>query len=73
MYGNLFMAPHRGARMPSENAKGKRVDGNLFYSGSDVKDRSPSLAGMSIRLLPIRCLSIRRMRGLSRSGRFARV
>ena len=31
VFSNIFMAPARGARMPSEVAKGKRVDGNLFF------------------------------------------
>lgn len=40
VFGNIFMAAHRGARMPSDIAKGKRVDGNLFYSpNADIKDR----------------------------------
>ena len=40
VFGNIFMRTHQGARMPSHKAKGKRVDGNLFYT-SDVgmKDR----------------------------------
>ncbi len=39
-FGNIFMAAHRGARMPSEIARGKRVDENLFFtSDSTVKDR----------------------------------
>ncbi len=32
VFSNIFMAPHRGARMPSQIAKGKRIDSNLFYS-----------------------------------------
>lgn len=40
VYANIFMVAHRGARMPSDIAKGKRVDGNLFFSpDSGVKDR----------------------------------
>ena len=40
VFGNIFMAPHRGARMPSEIAKGKRVGGNLFYSHDPtIKDQ----------------------------------
>ncbi|WP_231954344.1 signaling protein [Pirellulimonas nuda] len=40
VFANIFMAAHRGARMPSETAKGKRVDGNLFYSADPaVKNR----------------------------------
>lgn len=40
VFGNIFMGPHRGARMPSEIAKGKRVDGNLFFSSkANIKDR----------------------------------
>ncbi|TWU35034.1 right-handed parallel beta-helix repeat-containing protein [Novipirellula artificiosorum] len=40
VYGNLFMAAARGARMPNDNAKGKRIDGNLFYStDAEAKDR----------------------------------
>ena len=33
VYGNIWMAAARGARMPSKTAKGKRVDGNLFFTG----------------------------------------
>ncbi len=32
VFGNIFMATPKGARMPSHTAKGKRVDGNLYYS-----------------------------------------
>ncbi len=40
VFSNIFTGPHRGARMPSEIAKGKRVDGNLFFSEDpSVKDR----------------------------------
>ena len=40
VFSNIFMASHRGARMPSDIAKGKRVDGNLFFSlTADIKDR----------------------------------
>ncbi|MBT4821020.1 MAG: signaling protein [Lentisphaerae bacterium] len=40
VFANIFMAAHRGARMPSEIAKGKRVDGNLFFTGiPDTKER----------------------------------
>lgn len=40
VFSNIFMAAHRGARMPSETAKGKRVDGNLFFSADPkIKDR----------------------------------
>ncbi len=40
VFGNIFMAAHRGARMPSQIAKGKRVDGNLFYAADPkMKDR----------------------------------
>ena len=39
-FSNILMASHRGARMPSEIAKGKRVDGNLFYSpNKGIKDQ----------------------------------
>ncbi len=39
-FANIFMASPRGARMPSEIAKGKRVDGNLYYAAdAKVKDR----------------------------------
>ncbi|MCM2373448.1 PDZ domain-containing protein [Aporhodopirellula aestuarii] len=40
VHSNIFMAASRGARMPTEEAKGKRVDGNLFYSPDpNAKDR----------------------------------
>ncbi|EMI52387.1 right-handed parallel beta-helix repeat-containing protein, partial [Rhodopirellula sallentina] len=40
VFSNIFMAAARGARMPSEKAKGKRVDGNLFYSPDpNARDR----------------------------------
>jgi hypothetical protein len=40
VFGNIFMTSHRGARMPSDIAKGKRVDGNLFFAlTTDTKDR----------------------------------
>ena len=40
VFSNIFMGSHRGARMPKENAKGKRVDSNLFFSSnSKAKDR----------------------------------
>lgn len=32
VFSNIFMAPARGARMPSEVSKGKRVDGNLYFN-----------------------------------------
>ena len=39
-FSNIFMASHRGARMPSEIARGKRVDGNMFYSPNNgIKDQ----------------------------------
>lgn len=39
-FANIFMTSPRGARMPSEIAKGKRVDGNLYYAAdAKVKDR----------------------------------
>ena len=38
VFSNIFMGFHRGARMPKENSKGKRVDGNLFFS-SNTKDK----------------------------------
>ena len=38
VFSNIFMGSHRGARMPKENSKGKRVDGNLFFS-SNTKDK----------------------------------
>lgn len=31
VFSNIFMTAHRGARMPSDIAKGKRIDENLFY------------------------------------------
>lgn len=40
VFANIFMAAHRGVRVPSDTAKGKRVDGNLFFSADpSVKDR----------------------------------
>lgn len=39
-FSNIFMTSHRGARMPSDIAKGRRVDGNLFFSSdAKIKDR----------------------------------
>ncbi len=32
VYGNIFMSAPKGARMPSQTAKGKRVDENLYFS-----------------------------------------
>jgi len=34
VYGNIFMAAPKGARMPSDTAKGKRVDENLYFSAN---------------------------------------
>jgi hypothetical protein len=43
VFGNIFMAAPQGARMPTETAKGKRVDGNLYYANvPDMKDRYAS-------------------------------
>lgn len=40
VYGNLFMVDPKGARMPTQKAKGKRVDENFYYSNNpDVKDK----------------------------------
>ncbi|TWU46716.1 right-handed parallel beta-helix repeat-containing protein [Rubripirellula reticaptiva] len=40
VFSNIFMAAHRGARMPSDLAKGKRVNENLFFvSDASIKDR----------------------------------
>lgn len=40
VYANIFMMAARGARMPTDKAKGKRVDGNLFYSPDpNAKDK----------------------------------
>lgn len=40
VFSNIFMTAHRGARMPSEVAKGKRVDENLFFvTDPTIKDR----------------------------------
>ncbi len=40
VYSNIFMAAPQGARMPSHTAKGKRVDGNLYFSENQkMKDR----------------------------------
>ncbi len=40
VFSNIFMASHSGARMPSDIAKGKRVDGNLFFSpNAGIKDQ----------------------------------
>ena len=40
VFSNIFMGSHRGARMPKENSKGKRVDSNLFFaSNPKAKDR----------------------------------
>ena len=40
VFSNIFMGSHRGARMPKENAKGKRIDSNLFFSSNaKAKDR----------------------------------
>ena len=38
VFSNIFMGSHRGARMPKENSKGKRIDSNLFFS-SNSKDK----------------------------------
>ncbi|TWU46070.1 hypothetical protein Poly51_54650 [Rubripirellula tenax] len=39
VFGNIFMSAPKGARMPSETAKGKRVDGNLYFSNDpSIKD-----------------------------------
>lgn len=32
VFGNLFMAPPKPARMPTEKANGKRMDGNLYFT-----------------------------------------
>ncbi len=40
VFGNIFMAAPRGARMPGPKAKGKRVDGNFYFSSDPkIKDR----------------------------------
>jgi Right handed beta helix region len=40
VFGNIFMAAHRGALMPSEKAKGKRIDENLFFvADAKIKDQ----------------------------------
>lgn len=40
VFSNLFMTSHRGARMPSDIAKGKRIDENFFYvTDPTIKDR----------------------------------
>ncbi|WP_442506827.1 PDZ domain-containing protein [Novipirellula sp. SH528] len=40
VFSNIFMAAPQGARMPSETAKGKRMDGNLYYAvNPQIKDR----------------------------------
>ena len=40
VFGNIFMVAPQGARMPSETAKGKRMDGNLYYAANpQIKDR----------------------------------
>ncbi|WP_228714459.1 right-handed parallel beta-helix repeat-containing protein [Posidoniimonas corsicana] len=31
VFSNIFMAGHRGAQTPAENAQGKRIDANLFF------------------------------------------
>ncbi|WP_419193873.1 signaling protein [Novipirellula herctigrandis] len=44
VFSNIFMAAHRGARMPSEIAKGKRIDGNLYFGiSAEQKDRYANL------------------------------
>lgn len=43
VFSNIFMAAPQGARMPTKTAKGKRVDGNLYYANAaDMKDRYAS-------------------------------
>ena len=40
VWGNIFMAAPRGARMPSKTVKGKKVDENLYFSSnSAMKDK----------------------------------
>uniref|UniRef100_UPI00356A7CAD right-handed parallel beta-helix repeat-containing protein n=1 Tax=Novipirellula sp. TaxID=2795430 RepID=UPI00356A7CAD len=40
VFSNIFMAAHLGARMPSQKAKGKRIDSNLFFSADPkMKDK----------------------------------
>ncbi len=37
VFSNIFAGSHRGARMPSQIAKGKRVDSNLFFGVSSAE------------------------------------
>ena len=40
VWGNIFMAAPKGARMPSQKVKGKKVDENLYFSKTDaMKDK----------------------------------
>ena len=40
VWGNIFMAAPRGARMPSKTVKGKKVDENLYFSNNTaMKDK----------------------------------
>lgn len=38
VYSNIFATKHKGARMPHDKAKGKRVDENLFFGNPKSKD-----------------------------------
>ncbi|KLU01159.1 hypothetical protein RISK_006728 [Rhodopirellula islandica] len=43
VFGNIFMAAPQGARMPTKTAKGKRVDGNLYFANApEIKNRYAS-------------------------------
>lgn len=48
VYSNLFMAPARGARMPSEVAKGKRVDGNLYFNVTEEQMKRHAKFGWEV-------------------------
>ncbi|WP_404307368.1 right-handed parallel beta-helix repeat-containing protein [Neorhodopirellula lusitana] len=40
VWGNIFMLAPRAARMPTQLAKGKRVDGNLYFAATpEIKNR----------------------------------
>jgi hypothetical protein len=51
VFSNIFMAPARGARMPSAVSKGKRVDSNLFFNVPEAQVRRHTQFGWDINSL----------------------
>ncbi|MDF7809486.1 PDZ domain-containing protein [Pontiellaceae bacterium B12219] len=48
VFSNIFMAPAKGARMPKDTAKGKRVDENLYFNVSEKNMKKYSKYGWEV-------------------------